>query len=135
MKIRIDNARLLMPDLTVSEGSILTEDGLIAAVGDIPDGKCDEVIDAHRNLVMPGFNDAHTHSAMTFLRSYADDLPLQDWLFTQVFPMEAKLTGEDVYWYSKLAILEYVSGSFVSSSFKRLSSPSESTLSQRAFRS
>ena len=39
---------------------------------------------------MPGFKDAHTHSAMTFLRSYADDLPLQDWLFKQVFPMEAK---------------------------------------------
>ena len=60
------------------------------------------------NLLMPSFKNAHTHSAMTFLRSYADDLPLQDWLFKQVFPMEAKLDGEKVYWLTKLAILEYL---------------------------
>ena len=69
----------------------------------------DREIDLEGNLLMPSFKNAHTHSAMTFLRSYADDLPLQDWLFTQVFPMEAKLTGEDVYWFTKLAILEYLS--------------------------
>ena len=45
---------------------------------------------------------------MTFLRSYADDMPLQDWLFKQIFPMEAKLDGEKVYWLTKLAILEYL---------------------------
>ena len=47
---------------------------------------------------------------MTFLRSYADDLPLQSWLTEQVFPMEAKLDGEDIYLLSKLAILEYLTG-------------------------
>ena len=57
---------------------------------------------------MPGFKNAHTHSAMTFLRSYADDLPLLDWLNQQVFPMEAKLTPDDIYHLSKLAILEYL---------------------------
>lgn len=57
---------------------------------------------------MPGFKDAHTHSAMTFLRSYADDLPLLEWLNQQVFPMEAKLTAEDIYHLSKLGILEYL---------------------------
>lgn len=65
-------------------------------------------IDLEGNLLMPSFKNAHTHSAMTFLRSYADDMSLQDWLFKQVFPMEAKLTGEDIYWLSKLAILEYL---------------------------
>ena len=50
----------------------------------------DREIDACGNVVMPGFKDAHTHSAMTFLRSYADDLPLQEWLYNRVFPMEAK---------------------------------------------
>ena len=45
---------------------------------------------------------------MTFLRSFADDLPLQAWLNEQIFPMEAKLTGEDIYELSKLAILEYL---------------------------
>ncbi len=68
----------------------------------------DREIDARGNLVMPGFKDAHTHSAMTFLRSYADDLPLWDWLHKQVFPMEAKLTPEDIYHLSKLAIMEYL---------------------------
>ena len=64
---------------------------------------------------MPGFKNAHTHSPMTFLRSYADDLPLQEWLFKQVFPMEDKLTEEDVYYLSKLAILEYLTSGITSS--------------------
>lgn len=68
----------------------------------------DREIDARGNLIMPGFKNAHTHSAMTFLRSYADDLPLLEWLNQQVFPMEAKLTPEDIYYLSKLAILEYL---------------------------
>lgn len=57
---------------------------------------------------MPGFKNAHTHSAMTFLRSYADDLPLMDWLHTQVFPMEAKLQPGDAFWLSRLAVMEYL---------------------------
>lgn len=69
----------------------------------------DKVINAEGNLIMPGFKNAHTHSAMTFLRSYADDMPLMDWLQKQIFPMEAKLTPEDVYHLSKLAIMEYLS--------------------------
>lgn len=70
--------------------------------------KWDREIDAGGNLLMPGFKNAHTHSGMTFLRSFADDLPLQAWLNEQIFPMEAKLTGEDIYELSKLAILEYL---------------------------
>lgn len=68
----------------------------------------DREIDACGNVIMPGFKNAHTHSAMTFLRSFADDLPLPDWLNKQVFPMEAKLTPDDIYHLSKLAILEYL---------------------------
>ena len=60
------------------------------------------------NLVMPGFKNAHTHSPMTFLRSYADDMKLQEWLFDKVFPAEAKLTGDDIYWLTKLAVMEYL---------------------------
>ena len=68
----------------------------------------DEEIDCEGNLLMPGFKNAHTHSGMTLLRSYADDLPLNDWLNTQVFPVEAKMTKEDIYELTKLAILEYL---------------------------
>lgn len=72
-------------------------------------------IDLHGNLLMPGFKDAHTHSPMTFLRSYADDMPLQDWLYKQVFPMEAKLTPEMIYHFTKLAVLEYLTSGITAS--------------------
>ena len=62
------------------------------------------------NLLLPGFKNAHTHSAMTFLRSYADDLPLDEWLNRKVFPMEAKLDEEKIYWLAQLAFLEYLTG-------------------------
>ena len=68
----------------------------------------DREIDAGGNLLIPGFKNAHTHTAMTFLRSYADDLPLADWLSTQVFPREAQLTAEDIYWLDILGIMEYL---------------------------
>lgn len=72
--------------------------------------KWDRQIDGHGNLLMPGFKDAHTHSPMTFLRSAADDLPLGRWLNERVFPAESRLTQEAVYWFTRLAALEYASG-------------------------
>lgn len=95
----------------IIEGELWVEENRITYVGTPKESDhlhFDEEIDVNGNLLMPGFKNAHTHSAMTFLRSYADDLPLHDWLNNQVFPMEAKLTGEDMYHLSKLAILEYL---------------------------
>ena len=68
----------------------------------------DREIDCHENLLMPGFKNAHTHSAMALMRSKADDLPLQDWLGNQIFPIEAKMTAEDIYHLSKISIMEYL---------------------------
>lgn len=68
----------------------------------------DRQIDCDGNVLMPGFKNAHTHSGMTVFRSLADDLNLQDWLNTMIFPREAKMTGEDCYYLTKLAILEYL---------------------------
>ena len=65
-------------------------------------------IDLGGDLVMPGFKNAHAHAGMSFVRSYADDVPLQPWLFEQIFPLEAKLTPEAVYAFTKLSILEYL---------------------------
>lgn len=92
------------------DGELWTKDDRIAYVGAAKpsDIVWNREIDARGNLIMPGFKNAHTHSAMTFLRSYADDLPLLDWLNKQVFPMEAKLTGDDVYRLCRLAIMEYL---------------------------
>lgn len=75
----------------------------------------DEQIDCMGNLLMPGFKNCHAHGPMTFLRSFADDLPLQEWLNTKIFPAEAKLTEEDIYVLMKLAILEYIRGGITTS--------------------
>lgn len=72
-------------------------------------------IDLKGDLLMPGFKDAHTHTAMVFLRSYADDLPLQDWLYNKVFPQEAKLTPEAIYQFTRLGIMEYLSSGITAS--------------------
>ncbi len=121
MKIRIYNARILtmQKDQPLFCGELQVEDGKITYVGEEgkkAEGIWDREIDAKGNLLMPGFKNAHTHSAMTFLRSYADDLPLQEWLYNQVFPMEAKLTEEDVYWAAMLANLEYLT-SWITANF------------------
>ncbi|MCI8749032.1 MAG: amidohydrolase [Lachnospiraceae bacterium] len=117
MRIRIYNARIITManGADVLEGEIHIDGERVSFAGTNEEaGKIkdnivwDREIDACGNIVMPGFKDAHTHSAMTFLRSYADDLPLQEWLYNRVFPMEAKLTEEDVLWCSRLAILEYL---------------------------
>lgn len=116
MSIRFYNARILPlnNDDNIIEGELWTDDGKIVYLGSgekMPEKPVFErEIDCNGNLLMPGFKNAHTHSAMTFLRSYADDLPLQEWLFNRVFPMEAKLTADDNYWLTKLAILEYLTG-------------------------
>lgn len=70
--------------------------------------------DCEGNLLLPGFKNAHTHSAMTFLRSKADDLPLDEWLNNVVFPAESKLTAEDIAIFTKLAVLEYVQSGITS---------------------
>lgn len=68
------------------------------------------IIDGKGKVLMPGLVNAHTHIPMTLLRSYADDMALHTWLYEHVFPVEARLTPEDVYWGSKLALLEMIAG-------------------------
>lgn len=113
MKIRFYNGRILTMEENapiINEGELWISDHKITYVGPtcIADEAFEREINLNGNLLMPSFKNTHSHSAMTFLRSYADDLPLQDWLFEQVFPMEAKLTPDDVYHLSKLAFLEYM---------------------------
>ena len=121
MNIRFYNARILtMRDEKLINGELWVQGERILYVGDGTDTDSvydglhlqsilwDREIDCNGNLLMPGFKDAHTHSGMTLLHSYADDLPLQDWLTKQVFPVEARLDGEMIYHLTKLAILEYL---------------------------
>ncbi len=79
----------------------------IAYVGrDIPTGEWGEVVDGKNRVLMPGLVNAHTHVAMTLMRGYGDDMPLDRWLYDRIFPFEDKLTAEDVYWGSMLGIAE-----------------------------
>ena len=112
MKLRFYNALVLTEaGKEIFSGEVCTDGNVITYIGtERQEGKFDREINLGGNLIMPSFKNAHTHSAMTFLRSYADDMPLNDWLFKQVFPMEAKLSPDDVYELSKLAALEYFSG-------------------------
>lgn len=118
--IRLYNG-LVMPmtsDCAYFSGEVWTDGGKIAYAGPARSGVLPEFereIDLGGDLVIPGFKNAHAHSAMTFLRSYADDLPLQSWLFDKVFPLEDRLTPEAVYAFTRLAILEYLSGGITAS--------------------
>jgi len=70
--------------------------------------EADIVIDGKAKAAVPGFVNTHTHAAMALLRSYADDLPLQTWLEKAIWPREAKIEPEDIYWGTKLACLEMI---------------------------
>ncbi|MCX6694959.1 MAG: amidohydrolase family protein, partial [Candidatus Altiarchaeota archaeon] len=89
------------------KANILIEGNMIAGVGGVRD-RTGDVIDGTGKAALPGFINAHTHAAMTLMRGYADDLPLQEWLEQYIWPLEAKLTKNDVYWGTKLACLEMI---------------------------
>ncbi len=110
MKTRFYNARILTmkKDTAVEKKELHVDGNRISYIGEGREGEFDREIDCENNLLMPGFKNAHTHSAMTFLRSFADDLPLQEWLYNRVFPMEAKLTKQDQVDLAKLGMLEYL---------------------------
>ena len=110
--IRFYNANIMTmaEDCAVQRGELWTDGDQISYIGETPAElpAFEREIDVRGNLLMPSFKNAHTHSAMTFLRSFAEDVPLQTWLFEKVFPYEDRLTAEDVYAFDRLANLEYI---------------------------
>ena len=122
MNLRLYNARILTmePGRDIFRGEVWVKNEKIVYVADqeeierewrgegVPHISWDYEVDCEENLLMPGFKDAHTHSAMTFLRSASDDVPLQSWLQEKVFPLEKKLTDQDIYQMTRLAVLEYL---------------------------
>ena len=94
--LQITGGAVLLPDTTVREGDVLVdrETGRILEVGDTAGGE--ETLDAEGCLVVPGLVNTHCHAAMTLLRGYADDKPLESWLREDIWPVEAALEPEDV---------------------------------------
>jgi 5-methylthioadenosine/S-adenosylhomocysteine deaminase len=87
------------------------EDGLIAAIGpEVAPESGDETIEAAGAPLVPALVNGHTHAAMTLFRGYGGDLPLMRWLEEKVWPVEARLEPEDVYWGTRLACAEMIRG-------------------------
>lgn len=114
MKTRLYNGQILTleKDFNIIQGEVWINDNIIEYIGepkaDMP--VFDKELDTEGNLIMPTFKNAHAHSAMTFLRSYADDLPLESWLHDKVFPMEEQRKEGDCYAFARVALLEYIEG-------------------------
>jgi 5-methylthioadenosine/S-adenosylhomocysteine deaminase len=97
----------------VPAGTVVIEGEKIAYAGaaaGAPDSPGAEVLDCTGSVVLPGLVNAHTHVAMTLLRGFADDMPLQPWLEEKIWPTEMKLTPEDVYWGALLGVGEMLRG-------------------------
>jgi 5-methylthioadenosine/S-adenosylhomocysteine deaminase len=91
------------------EVGVRVEGGRIAELGpDTEPRDGDEVIDGSQRALVRGLVNGHTHAAMTLFRGYGDDMPLMRWLEELIWPVEARLDDEDVYWGTRLACLEMV---------------------------
>jgi 5-methylthioadenosine/S-adenosylhomocysteine deaminase len=87
--------------------SVRCEGEAIAAIGpDVTPQPGDEMIDASGAHLLPPLVNGHTHAAMTLFRGSGGDLPLMPWLEEKIWPVEAKLDDEDVYWGARLACAE-----------------------------
>jgi len=95
--------------LNQKKKDIFIKGNRIERIGDFLDLKADEKIDGkEEKAILPGLVNCHTHSAMTLFRGYGDDLPLKEWLEKKIWPIEKRLAPEDVYWGTKLALLEMI---------------------------
>ena len=111
----VTGGRVLRPDGRVERADVVVDrdEGTIRAVGaseEVADAvsAATETLDAEGSLVIPGLVNAHTHIAMTLLRGYADDKPLDAWLREDIWPVEDELTSDDVEVGAELGIVEMI---------------------------
>ena len=103
---------LLVKNVLLGEGrtNIFIDGNRFKAIGVPDDFAAEEVFDAEGLAVLPAFYNTHNHAAMTLLRGYADDMPLQKWLQEYIWPYEAGLTPDDIARGSEMAVKEMVRG-------------------------
>src|SRR5512137_430366 len=102
----IKDVSILQSGALVKDRDILIDGNRIAKIG--RDLRDDETVDGHGMMAIPGLVNSHTHLAMTLFRGYADDMALMPWLQEKIWPLEAKLTPEDIRWGVKLGCLEMI---------------------------
>ncbi len=110
--IRLEAATLLTPEQQIPDGVLMLDGPRIAYAGPAADAPpaapYDEVSRLPGRVIIPGFVNTHTHLAMQLLRGIADDVPLMPWLEEHVWPIEARMTPEDILQGTRLALLEAV---------------------------
>ena len=123
-----------MVDDKIINADLVVDNNLIAYIGENSSsyGPFDRIVDCNSNSLMPGFKNAHAHSAMVFVRNKSDDVNLQDWLFKIIFPREANLIPSDIYHLNKVSYLEYLSGG-VTACFEHYFYPLESAKAAEDF--
>jgi len=87
---------------------ILIEGNRFTSIAPRLDVTAERTIDGTGKAIVPPFYNTHTHAAMTSMRGYADDIELFAWLQNHIWPAEKNITAEDVYHFSRLAILEMI---------------------------
>jgi 5-methylthioadenosine/S-adenosylhomocysteine deaminase len=104
MNIFIENGTIVTMhnQRIIREGAVAIEDKIVSEVGKTHElkrrfGRGYERIDAKGEVVIPGLINTHQHAAMSLLRGYADDLPLQEWLEKWIWPIEEHMTPHDIY--------------------------------------
>jgi 5-methylthioadenosine/S-adenosylhomocysteine deaminase len=99
---------------TIRKGTVAVVDSRIVDVGKSSDMKRKysgyEKINAKGKVVIPGLVNTHQHAAMSLLRGYADDCPLEEWLEKWIWPIEKHVTGRDIYVGALLTAAESIMG-------------------------
>ena len=102
------NITIIDEDFNVKENmNIGIEGEIIDYIGeDEPSKDYGNIYDGKGKLMIPCFYNAHSHLPMAYMRGYGENLPLMDWLNGKIFPFEAKMTEEDMYYGCLLGIAE-----------------------------
>jgi len=111
------NVAVMCPDISVRRNMYVGIEGdrIVYINEKEPHKDFGEIYSGENRLLMPGFVNSHAHSPMTLLRGYGENLALQDWLNTRIFPFEAQLDSNAVYWGTMLAMAESLKNGIVSS--------------------
>lgn len=115
---------MLFKDITIIDENYETRKNMyvgtsgdkIAYISDVmPEESYGEVYSGKGKVLLPAFVNSHSHAAMTLMRGYGENMSLDDWLFSRVFPFEEKLNSEAVYWGTALSMAESIRFGIVSS--------------------